>query len=75
MLAVDGGAFAANVQVVLAHRAFAEGQVEGRYQTPAPVATETFETDGLNPRGIKIKGEVTADTHIRPSSTEALAAP
>jgi acetyl-CoA C-acetyltransferase len=39
----------------------------------APVRSETFEADNLQPRGIKIKGDVTADTHIRPSSPEALA--
>jgi acetyl-CoA C-acetyltransferase len=39
----------------------------------APVQSETFEAGNLQPRGIKIKGEVTADTHIRPSSPEALA--
>ncbi|MGE0565936.1 MAG: thiolase family protein [Pseudolabrys sp.] len=39
----------------------------------APVATETFEADNLQPRGIKIKGELTADTHIRPSPLESLA--
>ena len=38
----------------------------------APVATESFEGDGLKPRGIRIKDEVKADTHIRPSSIEAL---
>ncbi len=38
-----------------------------------PVATEKFEADGLNPRGIKVKDELKADTHIRPSSTEQLA--
>jgi len=40
----------------------------------APVRTETFEREGLNPRGIRIKGEpLVADTHIRPSPVEALA--
>ena len=41
MPAFDGSTFAANVQVMLAHRAFAEGQVECRSQTPAPVRPET----------------------------------
>ena len=39
----------------------------------APVATEKFEIDGLEPRGIKIKDELRADTHIRPSTPEQLA--
>jgi acetyl-CoA C-acetyltransferase len=40
----------------------------------APVGTETFEREGLAPRGLRIKGEpLTADTHVRPSSIEALA--
>jgi acetyl-CoA C-acetyltransferase len=39
----------------------------------AAVQTEKFEADNLQPRGIKIKGELTADTHIRPSPLEALA--
>jgi acetyl-CoA C-acetyltransferase len=40
----------------------------------APVKTETFEREGLKARGIRIKGEPLAvDTHIRPSSVEALA--
>ena len=38
-----------------------------------PVATESFEIDGLKPRGIRIKGEVAVDTHVRPSSVEQLA--
>src|SRR5690606_4030620 len=41
MPALDGSTFAANVQVMLAHRAFAEGQVECWCQTPAPVRPET----------------------------------
>jgi acetyl-CoA C-acetyltransferase len=40
----------------------------------APVRSEAFERDNLRPRGIKIKGEVSADTHVRPSPVEALAA-
>jgi acetyl-CoA C-acetyltransferase len=39
----------------------------------APVATETFEAEGLKSRGIKLKHEVTADTHVRPSPVEQLA--
>jgi acetyl-CoA C-acetyltransferase len=39
----------------------------------ATVTTEKFEADGLNARGIKIKDELKADTHIRPSSVEQLA--
>jgi acetyl-CoA C-acetyltransferase len=38
-----------------------------------PVATEKFEADGVEPRGIRIKGEVKADTHVRPSPIEDLA--
>lgn len=41
MPAFDGSTFAANVQVMLAHRAFAEGEVECRCQTPAPLRPET----------------------------------
>ncbi|MFA6264444.1 MAG: thiolase family protein [Pseudolabrys sp.] len=39
----------------------------------APVTTEKFEIDGLNARGIRVKEDVTADTHIRPSTVEQLA--
>jgi len=39
----------------------------------APVATETFEADGLKARGIKVRDEVSADTHVRPSPVEQLA--
>jgi acetyl-CoA C-acetyltransferase len=39
----------------------------------APVTTESFEVDGLKNRGIKVKDEVTADTHIRTSTVEQLA--
>jgi acetyl-CoA C-acetyltransferase len=39
----------------------------------APVATETFEADGLKARGIRVKDEVSADTHVRPSPVEQLA--
>ena len=38
-----------------------------------PVATETFEVDGLKSRGIRIKDGVSVDTHVRPSSVEQLA--
>ncbi|MGL4291473.1 MAG: thiolase family protein [Phreatobacter sp.] len=39
------------------------------------VTNELFERDGLEPRGIRLKKgeEVTIDSHIRPSSVEALA--
>jgi len=37
------------------------------------VASERFEADGLKPRAIKVKGELTADTHIRPSPVDELA--
>jgi len=40
----------------------------------APVRSEAFERNELRPRGIKIKGELSADTHVRPSPLEALAA-
>jgi acetyl-CoA C-acetyltransferase len=39
----------------------------------APVKSESFARDDLKPRGIKIKGELAADTHVRPSSVDALA--
>jgi len=39
----------------------------------APVTTETFEAENFSDRGIKMKGELTADTHVRPSPLEALA--
>jgi acetyl-CoA C-acetyltransferase len=42
----------------------------------APVATESFEANGLKARGIRLRGdakELAADTHIRPSPLEALA--
>ncbi len=39
----------------------------------APVTTEKFEAEGLNARGIKVKDELKADTHIRSSSVEQLA--
>jgi acetyl-CoA C-acetyltransferase len=42
----------------------------------APVKTETFEREGLAPRALKLKGvdELAADTHVRPSAVETLAA-
>jgi len=39
-----------------------------------PVKSESFVRDELKPRGIKIKGELAADTHVRPSPVDALAA-
>ena len=39
----------------------------------AAVASEKFERDGLNARGIRIRDDVTADTHVRPSPVEQLA--
>jgi acetyl-CoA C-acetyltransferase len=40
----------------------------------APAKSESFVRDELKPRGIKIKGELALDTHVRSSSVEALAA-
>jgi len=42
----------------------------------APIKTETFERAGYQPRGLKVGGgkELAADTHVRPSPLEALAA-
>src|SRR5215472_4086918 len=42
----------------------------------APLKTETFERQGLQPRALKLRGakELSADTHVRPSPLEALAA-
>jgi acetyl-CoA C-acetyltransferase len=48
---------------------FLEGEI-------APVSNERFEVDGLKPRGLRLTGKlerVTADTHPRASSVEALA--
>ncbi len=42
----------------------------------AEVTNESFEADGLKPRGLKLKDRAEhlgADTHVRPSSVEALA--
>src|SRR5215472_9203620 len=42
----------------------------------APVKNETFEQEGFAPRALKLSGanELAADTHVRPSPLEALAA-
>jgi acetyl-CoA C-acetyltransferase len=40
----------------------------------APVKSESFARYNLKPRGIRIKGELAADTHIRSSTIEALTA-
>jgi acetyl-CoA C-acetyltransferase len=42
----------------------------------APLKSESFERKGFQPRGLKLKGakELSADTHVRPSPLEALAA-
>jgi acetyl-CoA C-acetyltransferase len=41
-----------------------------------PVKSERFEREGFQPRALKLKGvdELAADTHVRPSPVEALAA-
>jgi acetyl-CoA C-acetyltransferase len=41
-----------------------------------PVKTETFERAGFAPRGLELRGQkqLTADTHVRPSPLETLAA-
>ena len=39
----------------------------------APVVSESFEAEGLQTRGIRIKDELAADSHIRPSPLEQLA--
>jgi acetyl-CoA C-acetyltransferase len=39
----------------------------------APLGSESFDLPGYNSRGIRLKEELTADTHIRPSPVEALA--
>jgi acetyl-CoA C-acetyltransferase len=39
----------------------------------APMTSESFEADGLKNRGIKIKDEISTDSHIRPSTVEQLA--
>jgi acetyl-CoA C-acetyltransferase len=38
-----------------------------------PVASESFDIDGMKPRGIRIKDSVSADTHVRRSPIEQLA--
>jgi acetyl-CoA C-acetyltransferase len=42
----------------------------------APIKSEPFERAGYQPRGVKLRGskELAADTHVRPSSVETLAA-
>jgi acetyl-CoA C-acetyltransferase len=42
----------------------------------APIKSETFEREGLQPRALKLKGakELATDTHVRPSPLESLAA-
>ena len=39
----------------------------------AAVTTEKFEADGMTARGIRVKEDATADTHVRHSSVEQLA--
>jgi len=41
-----------------------------------PIKTETFEREGFTPRALKLRGakELAADTHVRPSPLESLAA-
>jgi acetyl-CoA C-acetyltransferase len=39
----------------------------------ATVSSESFEAEGLKNRGIRIKDELSSDTHIRPSTIEQLA--
>jgi acetyl-CoA C-acetyltransferase len=41
-----------------------------------PLTSESFEREGLQPRGLKLKGakELATDTHVRPSPLESLAA-
>jgi acetyl-CoA C-acetyltransferase len=53
--------------VAAQQRGFFSGEI-------APVKSESFVRDELKPRGIKIKGELAADTHVRSSPVEALAA-
>ena len=50
-------------------KAQADGFLAGEI---AAVGSEIFEADGLNARGITVKDEVKADTHIRASSVEQL---
>jgi len=50
----------------LAAQGFLAGEI-------TPVKTETFAADGLSKRGIRLKDEVTADTHVRASPVEVLA--
>jgi acetyl-CoA C-acetyltransferase len=53
--------------VAAQHRGFFAGEI-------APVKSETFERDRYRPRGIRLKGEFAADSHVRPSPIEALSA-
>jgi acetyl-CoA C-acetyltransferase len=67
---VDRFAARSFARAVAAQQAgFFEGEI-------APVQTEKFERTGFAPRGLKLKGEkqLSADTHVRPSPLEALAA-
>jgi acetyl-CoA C-acetyltransferase len=67
---VDGYAARSFARAVAAQRSgFLAGEI-------APVKTETFEREGLAPRALKLKGvdELAADTHVRPSAVETLAA-
>jgi acetyl-CoA C-acetyltransferase len=55
--------------VAAQHSGFLAGEI-------VPVGTETFAIPGLQPRGMRLKGEAKelgADTHVRPSPVEALA--
>ncbi len=50
-------------------RGFFDGEI-------VAVGNETFEREGMKPRGVRLKGRdevVTADSHVRPSPIEALA--
>jgi len=53
----------------LAAQSFLAGEI-------TPVKSETFEREGFAPRALKLSGasELAADTHVRPSPLEALAA-
>ncbi len=55
--------------VAAQHSGFLAGEI-------ALVGNETFEIEGLQPRGVRLRGEanqLAADTHVRPSPAEALA--
>ena len=63
----DVDAYAArSFERALAAQGFLAGEI-------TPVKTETFAADGLSKRGIRLKDEVTADTHVRASPVEVLA--